>query len=454
MNRLFTSLWFVVGLVACAAPGPVPVLSERELLLDYLASEFRPDAPGGVVLILRGDEVVLREAFGLADLSRLRSLESGDSLPIGSITKSFTAGAVLRLVDEGVFELDDDIREHVPDAPTDGRRVTLEQLLRHTSGMPNFVDRPDFEELAQRPHRSEELVGLTEGMDWLSEPGTEVHYSDSGYILLGRAVELATGEDFDRFVVEELAGPLGMTRTYSAHRPRGGEPLGYSGGELAEAIDMSVAHAAGQLASTVDDLATWVRAWEAGEVVSRGLATRAWEASTLPGGTRTGYGYGWKRQQLAGRTCLGHGGWVPGFTAALLHLPEEGLTAAVLVNTDDSDPEASYVARRALRLLLTGSPFVPTVELERAQCQRLVGEYVTAQGSQLSVLKSGDALALRFGDDEAIPLVALGPTRLAVADSDGTWVVDFEVPPGAPAHALRTSLSGEPRLQATRVTPR
>lgn len=434
-------------LVACSAPRA----GTREQLLAYLETEFRADAPGGVVLVADGSEVLVRRAFGMADLGQGRALVVQDSLPIGSVTKSFAAAAILRLVDEGSVRLSDDVRDHVGEAPTQGRRVTLEQLLTHTSGMPNLVDRPGFEEWARTERTTAELIAQTVGMDWLCEPGEAVHYSDSGYILLGAVVERVSGMAFDEYVVRALARPLGMPGTRSGHRPTGAEPLGYSAGELATPIHLSVAHAAGQLTSTVDDLLRWVRAWEAHEVCSRALSERAWSARVLPDGTVSGYGFGWKRDSLAGRLLVGHGGWIPGFTAGVVHLPEEGLTAIALVNTDDSNPEASYVARRCLRLLLTGSPFVATVEVGAQRRSQLVGRYRTASGALLSIEDPGAPrpLTATWGADGPLDLVALTGATFAVAGSDGTWRFQFE---GSPtAVTVRTSLSGEPREVALRV---
>ena len=455
------------------APGPIPAWAlgfflascgvpdrggdepdEPARLRRYLTAEWAQSevaGAGGVVLVARGERVLIREAFGLARRKPPRPMEPDDILPIGSITKSFTAAAILRLVDEGALNLDDDVRLYVPEAPTAGRTVTLEQLLTHTSGMPNLIDSQGFEEWARKERSTDELVGRTRGLAWLSEPGEAFHYSDSGYILLGAVVERVTAMPYAEFVARELTGPLRMRSTRSALARERDDPVGYTAGGAPDEMHMSIPHASGALASNVHDLARWVRAFEAGEVVSADLARRAWSARTLPDGTVSGYGFGWKRDTLAGHPLVAHGGWVPGFTATLAHVPEEGLTAVVLVN-DDEGPVAGYVARRCLRLLLQGSPFVRTLEIDAAQRARLAGTYRTARGTLLHVEPSEGptGLSVRWEGDPAYPLVALTPWKLAVAESDGTWCFTFE-PASDLSPSVRPSLSGEPRELASRV---
>lgn len=152
---------------------------------------------------------------------------------------------------------------------------------------------------------------------------------------------------------------------------------------------------------------------------------------------------------MAGRTSVGHGGWVPGFTATVLHLPDDDLTAIALVNSEDGRPEASYVARRCLRLLLTGSPWLVPVPVGAERRAQLVGRYVTDGGSELTVEERAGGLFVLWGGDE-IELMALSTSRFAASDSDGTWRFRFEGEEGANPTELLVSLSGEPQARARR----
>ena len=425
-------------------------------LASYVASEFQSDGPGGVVLIARGGTVLLRAAYGTADLESGEPMRVDHRLPIGSLTKSFTAAAILLLAQEGALDLEDDATLHYPNAPTGGQPATLDQLLAHTSGIANLVDTAGFMEWAAEPRTLEELLDRTRGVPRHNPPGAGFAYSDSGYILLGAIIERVSGLSYEDFIERSVAAPLGMFDTGSALRPTVRDARGYSAGDegwvAPDPLHMSVPHASGALASTVDDLWLWIRAWSRGDIFDdEELQRRAWSGRALPDGTFSGYGYGWKRCELAGRSSVFHGGWVPGFEASVTYVPDEDLVAIVLCNTDSGEPTPSYVGRRALRLLLTGDPQIESSPLDERQRARFVGRYRTERGTELHFVEVGEELFLRWGSDAPEALAALSPTRLAAARSDGTFCFDFEFDEGGKAVAVRSSLSCEPGVFAQRV---
>ena len=449
--RRVAVVFFLVLALSRGTSGPLQELEER--LAELVAARFRPDGPGAVVLVARGAHPVLHAAYGMADVAGEVPMRTDRPLPIGSLTKSFTAGALLSLAAEGELSLSDDVRVHVPDAPVGDHAVTLEQLLTHTSGIPSLVDAPDFFEWARHERDTKALLERTRGVPFLFEPGTAFAYSDTGYILLGAVLERVGGARWDRVVRARVAEPLGLASVASAQDQGEGAPVGYevSGASFApaQAIDWSVPHASGALVATARDLLRWVRAWRGDAIASAELLAPAWEARDLPDGTRSGYGYGWKRCELEGRVAIQHGGWVPGFTAAVLHVPGDDLTAVCLTNADGG-VEASYLARQALRLLLTGSAQLPTVELDEAELRALVGRYRTERGASWEVAARGPGLTLDLGDGP-IELAALSPTRLSAADSDGTWCFTFEDFADGRARTLAMSLTCEPQGRASRV---
>jgi CubicO group peptidase (beta-lactamase class C family) len=433
----------------CAAAGAR--VGPDDALERYVAAQVAPDGPGAVVLVARGAEPLLRAAYGLADVEAEVPLRPDQPLPVGSLTKSFTAAAVLRLAAQDELELADDVREHVPSAPVGEHAVTIEQLLTHTSGMPNLVDVPGFFAWAREPRSTAELLARTAGVPFHFEPGTGFAYSDSGYILLGAVLERRTGEGWAAAVRALVARPLGLASVAFAGDLGEGAAVGYEredgGVARAEPFDWSVPHASGALVATADDLLRWVRAWRSGAVVPAELAERAWAARELPDGTRSGYGYGWKRCPFEGRDAVQHGGWVPGFTAAVLHLPGADLTAVVLSN---GAVEATYLARRALRLVLTGSPELVPVALTREQRERLLGRYRTEAGREWLVAAGERGVTIDLGRGP-VELVALSPRVLCAADSDGTWCFTFEPGAGGRAAAVAVSLTCEPQARARRA---
>ncbi|MGH9956566.1 MAG: serine hydrolase domain-containing protein, partial [Pyrinomonadaceae bacterium] len=158
-----------------------------------LANEFHPSRPGGVVLVARNDKLLFRRAYGLADLELRTPMRSDAVLRIGSITKQFTAVAILKLVEEGKITLADDARTYAPWLPNFTPGVTIEQVLTHTGGLPNLVDLKEFENLARRDYEVEELIALTKDEKQHFQPGEGFKYSDTGYIILGAIIERVSG---------------------------------------------------------------------------------------------------------------------------------------------------------------------------------------------------------------------------------------------------------------------
>ena len=422
-------------------------------LESLLAREIPADEPGGMLLIARGPRVLFQRARGLADVSEGTPLRAESVFGIGSLTKSFTAAAVLVLATDGALRLEDDVRLHVAEAPTHGRAVTLEQLLTHTSGLGNLIDDPDFETWARTERTQAELLAELAQQPLHFEPGTGYLYSDSGYHLLGAVIERASGLPYAEFLEQRLLRPLGMAHTGMLDAPELAalQARGYTlvEGEIAPSAPLhpSVAHAAGALASDAGDLLRWIEAWRGGEIVRSELVARAWQPRALPDGTRgttSTYGFGWNLCALDGRPTVEHGGWINGFTASLVHLVDEDLTAIALVNRDAGLPDADALARRALRVLLSGSPEVPVVELSAAQRAALAGDYRLPGGELRAIRERDGALTSRRAEGEELSLLALSPTELAFAGSEGTHVLCFELGPDGRARSVQRVLKCAP----------
>lgn len=425
--------------------------SQTRALADYAAAQFSTDRPGGVVLVAIGTDLLLHQAYGLANLEAEEKMKIGQALPIGSITKSFTAGAILRLAEEGKLDLQDNVRKHVPDASVGDYVVTIEQLLTHTSGIPTLVDVDDFFAWAKQKRSTQELLAQTYGASFHFDPGQGFAYSDTGYILLGAVLETLGSNSWDQVIREKVTIPLSLHSVNSAeHAP---PPPGYDVVDdtiyEAESIDWSVPHASGSLVATAEDLLHWVHAWRDGAIADSDLLRPAWQARTLPNGTTSGYGYGWKRCNFEGRVAIQHGGWVPGYTASILYLPEEDLTAICMTN-GDGGVEAGYLTRRLLRMWLTGSPELSTLTLSQDQQQALIGTYRTGRGTEWNVLSQRNQLYMDLGDGP-FELAAISPNNLCAADSDGTWCFTFRTDNTNRVTRVEMSLTCEPQAQAMRM---
>lgn len=443
-------------LVAALVLAGCRTLTPREDALDALLAQYFRDAdgPGGVVLLASGD-FRFERVYGKADVETGKEMTDRSIFEIGAISKQFTAVAILKLVELGALSLDDDVRACIPELDTHGERITIEEILTHTSGLPNLRDRPDFDELLMRDHTPRELLELTWNEPLLFAPGTGFYYSDTGYNLLGLIIERVTGIPYGEYVELELLQPLGMRYTFYAEpsrRPyRTAKGYTVEAGQVvpARAISLTVPYAAGALASSAEDLLRWDQALRAGEVVSPDLLEAAWSPRVLPDGTPAGYGFGWKLCHLDRQRTIEHGGILPGFTAAALRLPDDDLNVIVLLNTD-AGPGADAIARRAARVYLSGSPAPRTRPLSLSERAAIVGTYRIGPDDTRTIYEQGGALFARRNDSAPVELAALSPTALTPAGRDATLVFDFEIGPDGRAARVWSLLRCEPLGSAVR----
>lgn len=307
--------------------------------------------PGAVVSISSPERDYLAAA-GLADTETGEAMQAGFFHRIGSVTKTFTVTALLRLVDAGVVGLDDPIGQYVPGVMA-GERITLRQLAGMQSGLPEYTDEPEFvAAVLADPEASldpESLIAVISGRPLLFEPGTEVRYTNTNTVLLGLAIEKVTGEPLAEVIRAEVTEPLGLEDTVLPVGNEFPEPhaQGYTAqtldGELAVATDWnpSWAWAAGAMTSTLADLKVWVPALATGELLSPELqAERLDTAQLWPDEPDAGYGLG----LFDNHGWIGHNGSLPGYQTVAVYLPEAETTLIVMVNTDVETEEANPAA--------------------------------------------------------------------------------------------------------------
>jgi D-alanyl-D-alanine carboxypeptidase len=294
-------------------------------------------APGVAVAVLRDGEFIHRKAHGMADLEWGTALVPECSFRIASLTKQFTASAIMRLASRGALSLDDPLERRLPAFDPRGRTVTPRHLLNHTSGIRNHDE--GHAKRTDRPNIPRERL-LTEIMSapFDFEPGRRYRYCNSGYILLGAVIEAVSGQDYEAFLRAEFFEPLGMTRTALCtaeaiipQRARG-YVRGRRGFHNARPDPTNWSHAAGGLCSTLDDLAIWDRALRVGHVMARESFARMIEPTPLADGSLYAYGLGWGIATYEGRRLHHHTGGVSGFACQMARLTDEALTTIVLSN--------------------------------------------------------------------------------------------------------------------------
>jgi CubicO group peptidase (beta-lactamase class C family) len=375
--------------------------------LDAIASAHYPaNEPGAAVLVVKDGETLLRKGYGLADLEQGIKLEPDMVFRIGSVTKQFTAAAILLLEEAGKLAVSDDVRTHLPDYPTHGRVITIEHLLTHTSGIRSYTDMASFGENVRKDMSVDEVIALFKDEPLGFEPGEKYAYNNSGYFLLGAIIEKASGKTYETYLREKIFEPLEMSQTYygSASRIIPKRAQGYDGvnGEFQNAVylSMTIPYAAGSLLSTVDDLAKWDRALQSPGLLSQESLEKWWKPFRLVNGESVHYGYGWVISDYQGHPVVSHGGGINGFTCHLLKMPEDGVLVAVLTNRNDEKSNSGLVARK-LAAAAIGKPVVEkTIALSRGALAERAGLYRTSLGARYLVRLEGDHLLLRrYGDE-------------------------------------------------------
>jgi CubicO group peptidase (beta-lactamase class C family) len=438
------------ALPALASTAPADPAARRAALAVFaeaeLAKAYPAGGPGAAVLVRWGGETVLRKGYGMADLDLGVPIAPEHVFEIGSITKQFTAAAILELAEAGKLALEDPITRFLPDFTTGASTVTLEQLLHHTSGVPSYTEMPEWVPRWREDMSLDTLIGLFRGKPLDFPPGTSWSYSNSGYVLLGAVIEKASGKSYEEYVESELFAPLGLTATRYGHQQEivkgrvEGYHTGNSGLENAPYLSLTQPYAAGSLMSTVDDLARWSDALEKGEVVSRASLERMFRPAVLAGGDQDGvstrYGLGIGVHEVAGRPAHEHGGGIHGFASDLLRIPGEELVVVILSNHPESSPSA--LARRIAAHALGGDAAVPAaITVPEKRLDEYVGVYEVPEkgGDRRVVTREGTTLRLQRTGGSLFPLRAVGPDRFVLEERDSR--VEFERDAKGKISALR-----------------
>jgi CubicO group peptidase (beta-lactamase class C family) len=350
MKIKFTLLALLVSLLASAQKFDTEA---NRLMTDV----FKENESGGIALVVKGDKVLYRKAFGMADMELDAKMTPENILRIGSITKQFTASAILKLMEEGKIDLQDDITKYIKDYPTKGHLITIEHLLTHTSGIKDITQMKTWTAELRRKHFTPiEKINFfkNEPMDFI--PGEQFKYNNSGYIILGYIIEIVSGKEYADYINENFFKPLEMNNSFydSTSDIVKNRAKGYQKKEgrykNANFLDMSNPYAAGSLISTVDDLYKWNNAIFNYKIVSKSTLDKAHSSYKLNNGKLTGYGYGWDLNNIKNNKIILHGGSVSGYLTFSLYIPEKDIFVAVLSNCTCNRPRKTALKLAILAL--------------------------------------------------------------------------------------------------------
>lgn len=378
---------FILGSVAVSAWASSAVGSDEGGRVDALfeAMGAKP-LPGAAVLVARDGKVLLSKGYGLADVEHGVPIRPETRFNIASITKSFTALAVLKLREAKKLSLEDPLDRYLPATPSSGR-ITLRHLLTHTSGLPDFVS---FDQ------------GMAGPLDFA--PGDRLNYTNLGYTALGRVIEKASGQGYEDYLRRTILGPLGMGATSVDHGTGTGRALGYRFGDdgrfsAVMPVDRAADPAAGGLVSTVEDLFKLDQALYGDSILPRATLDEAFTPVRLADGHAGGYGYGWIVTRFRGLSEIAHGGDIDGFNGYLARYPSERFTVIVLANYPMASaselPTGAALAHRIVEIYLGDRLEAQTaaIAVDPAILASYAGDY-QVEGPPPLVAAMGDVLTI------------------------------------------------------------
>lgn len=354
MKILLILFWLfncaALGLIGCAAPTPAPLRIEaltvtprafdRNALarqLDrYLSCHANQQEFSGVVLIARDGEIILKKAYGFADSKKQIANTTETRFQLASVSKTLTATAIMQLVARGKINLQSPISAYLTDTPRTWQKITVAELLAHTSGIPDYFSFDEFEnEMKLTPGA---IVTAAKKYPLDFEARSAFEYSNTGYVLLGEIIENVSGKAYGQFLREMIFDPLHMSATGREEKnaPRA---VGYVSYDVpAKMFPITNALGDGDLLSTVDDLYKFDRALYDEKILAREVR----EKMFTPIG-KNNYGLGWEIETWNGKRVVSHSGGINGFASELMRFPDDNATIILLSNLESFDaPQTAY----------------------------------------------------------------------------------------------------------------
>jgi CubicO group peptidase (beta-lactamase class C family) len=340
--------------LSVATPNPAEVASKTDAFLNQM---LKAGLFSGSILIARNGQILVSKGYGMADREKRIPNTPQTKFRIGSVTKQFTAMAILILQAQGALTVQDRICVYLTDCPLTWQPITIHQLLTHTSGIPNITDFPDIQTIKKQPASPAQIIAQFKDKPLDFKPGEKWNYSNSGYIVLGFIIEQVTGGSYEAFLQQHIFTPLKLLDTGYDHN-NAQLAKGYADSiSESDTLDRSDPYAAGAVYSTVEDLYRWEQALYTEALVAPDLRTKMFTPfAAIPESfasineiTGFGYGYGWLIGRLFNHQVFFHPGSIEGFRASLYRFPADRVTVIVLSNQGRTDTDA--ISRQLARIV-------------------------------------------------------------------------------------------------------
>jgi D-alanyl-D-alanine carboxypeptidase len=429
-NRALDGRLALILLIALATPvigDPTPQRPAASLVsqLDgVLSPRFPADGPGAAVIVVKDGRVIFRKGYGMGNLELKAPMQPDMVFEIGSVTKQFTSTAILILADQGKLSLDDDLHKYLPDYPDKGAKISIVNLLTHTSGIKSYTSDLKWRGMWRQDLSVQQIIEITKDDPLEFPPGTRWKYDNTGYILLGAIIEKVSGLSYADYIRKNIFEPLGMKHSYygsnSAVIPWRASGYSRDGDNWVNAtyLSMSQPYAAGSLMSSVDDLAIWDAAVSAGKLLSKVSWNRAFTPYKLANGNDTHYAYGWSIDAYDGHSIIRHNGGIFGYISEVVRLPNEHVYVAMLTNSDGHDFDTGFIATE-LAAAVIGDPYrePAKVTLDPQELDAYAGTYQNSDQSLSTVKREGDQFFLERTGRPRLRLFASSDHEFFLKDS-------------------------------------
>lgn len=404
---VLASLFCILTMAYSQQVNTDPLTKEFDKLLS---EQYKSNKTGATALISRNGQIIYKKAFGLANLEYNIPMQVDNVFRIGSITKQMTAVAILQLMEQGKVSLQDDITKFFPDYPTHGYKITVEQLLTHTSGIKSYTEMEDFDKKMSIEMKPLELIQYFKNQPMDFAPGTKWSYNNSAYFILGYIIEKISGKTYPQYIEEQFFKPLGMSNSLYGSDTKiilnraGGYDEDSTGIINAPYLSMSLPYAAGSVQSTVEDLFKWHQAVHSYKLIKKETLEKAFTKFKLQDGKETNYGYGWFLETLQENPTIEHTGGINGFLTQSIYLPKQDVFVAVFSNCT-CNPPATIGAK--LAALAIGKPYGYTeIKLPTGTLKEYIGVFENEQGDQRLVTISDNQLYFQRKGDSKLKIKA------------------------------------------------
>ncbi len=407
---------------SCQNEKAVSNKSSLEIYADSLFQESVDSSQiaGGAILVYQNGEKLLKKSYGYASIELTVPMPENAQFEIGSVTKQFTAAAILKLVEAKKLSLEDDFTDYIP-FDTKGRKITINNLLNHTSGIPSYTEIREFWDLSIQERPRDSLVRLVERNDFLFEPNEALIYNNSAYFFLGLIIEKVTEQSYEEFLKQEFFEPLGMNSTNYCSNSKvvKNKVYGYNyspnGLQQKPYLNHTWPYSAGSLCSTTEDLLIWMRALHTGKVLTEPMYQTMISPDNLNDGTSVSYAKGLVNFSNFGHNEIAHGGGIHGFLSDTRYFPEEDLYIICLINT--TGPRGGSFFAEEITWKLLDKKEYKQVELD--------SDFTNIQGTYTGAVRGANVSLEVKSIKNGITLQAVGNDQidtLKVYIGNNTWM--------------------------------